>query len=99
LANIKQFCNSDQARRELKASTLERLAQATAFVEIALERVLENQHDEAFCGSVAFSYMMLTATTSAAAPFGGMKNSGLGREGAQEGIEEYLETKLAGFAL
>jgi len=37
--------------------------------------------------------------TSAAAPFGGMKNSGMGREGAREGIEEYLETKLAGFAL
>jgi succinate-semialdehyde dehydrogenase/glutarate-semialdehyde dehydrogenase len=27
------------------------------------------------------------------APFGGVKASGLGREGAQEGIEEYLETK------
>jgi len=27
------------------------------------------------------------------APFGGMKQSGLGREGAQCGIEEYLETK------
>lgn len=37
--------------------------------------------------------------TSAAAPFGGMKNSGLGREGAEEGIEEYLETKLGGFAI
>ncbi|WP_029654319.1 NAD-dependent succinate-semialdehyde dehydrogenase [Marinobacter daepoensis] len=37
--------------------------------------------------------------TSAAAPFGGMKNSGLGREGAQEGIDEYLETKLGGFAI
>ncbi|MEM6662877.1 MAG: NAD-dependent succinate-semialdehyde dehydrogenase [Pseudomonadota bacterium] len=37
--------------------------------------------------------------TSAAAPFGGMKESGLGREGAREGISEYLETKLAGFAL
>lgn len=37
--------------------------------------------------------------TSAAAPFGGMKNSGLGREGAAEGIEEYLETKLGGFAI
>jgi alkylation response protein AidB-like acyl-CoA dehydrogenase len=65
LSDIKQFCNSDRTQRELKASTLERLAQATAFVEIALERVLENQHDEAFCGSVAFSYMMLTATTNA----------------------------------
>ncbi|GGF20532.1 NAD-dependent succinate-semialdehyde dehydrogenase [Aliidongia dinghuensis] len=27
------------------------------------------------------------------APFGGIKQSGLGREGAQAGIEEYLETK------
>jgi len=34
--------------------------------------------------------------TSAAAPFGGMKESGLGREGGQEGIVEYLETKLIG---
>jgi succinate-semialdehyde dehydrogenase/glutarate-semialdehyde dehydrogenase len=37
--------------------------------------------------------------TSAAAPFGGMKESGLGREGAIEGIAEYLETKLGGFSL
>ncbi|HVB04950.1 MAG TPA: NAD-dependent succinate-semialdehyde dehydrogenase [Acidimicrobiales bacterium] len=28
-----------------------------------------------------------------AAPFGGMKQSGLGREGGHEGMEEYLETK------
>ena len=32
--------------------------------------------------------------TSAAAPFGGIKESGIGREGASEGIHEYLETKL-----
>lgn len=31
--------------------------------------------------------------SSAQAPFGGMKESGLGREGGIEGIEEYLETK------
>lgn len=37
--------------------------------------------------------------TSAAAPFGGMKESGLGREGAREGIMEYLETKLGGFSV
>ena len=29
-----------------------------------------------------------------AMPFGGIKQSGLGREGAQEGLEEYLETKF-----
>ncbi len=37
--------------------------------------------------------------TSAAAPFGGMKESGLGREGAREGLMEYMETKLAGFSV
>lgn len=31
-----------------------------------------------------------------AAPFGGVKQSGLGREGAEEGIEEFLETKYIG---
>lgn len=37
--------------------------------------------------------------TSAAAPFGGMKDSGLGREGAREGLAEYMETKLGGFSI
>ena len=37
--------------------------------------------------------------TSAAAPFGGIKESGIGREGASEGIYEYLETKLGGFSI
>jgi succinate-semialdehyde dehydrogenase/glutarate-semialdehyde dehydrogenase len=31
--------------------------------------------------------------SNAAAPFGGVKHSGFGREGGTEGIEEYLETK------
>jgi succinate-semialdehyde dehydrogenase / glutarate-semialdehyde dehydrogenase len=30
---------------------------------------------------------------SNAAPFGGVKHSGFGREGGPESIEEYLETK------
>ena len=33
------------------------------------------------------------AFATAVAPFGGVKLSGLGREGGQDGIEEYLETK------
>jgi len=31
--------------------------------------------------------------SNAAAPFGGVKQSGFGREGGPEGIQEYLETK------
>ncbi|SNT08741.1 NAD-dependent succinate-semialdehyde dehydrogenase [Rhodococcoides kyotonense] len=33
------------------------------------------------------------AISDAAAPFGGVKESGFGREGGSEGIDEYLETK------
>ncbi|MCY7753012.1 succinate-semialdehyde dehydrogenase [Bacillus haynesii] len=33
------------------------------------------------------------------APFGGMKESGIGREGGQEGIEPYLETKYLSIGL
>ncbi len=34
-----------------------------------------------------------------AAPFGGVKQSGLGREGSHEGLDEYLETKYVGITL
>jgi succinate-semialdehyde dehydrogenase/glutarate-semialdehyde dehydrogenase len=32
------------------------------------------------------------------APFGGVKQSGLGREGSKHGIEEYLEVKYLAMA-
>jgi len=34
--------------------------------------------------------------SNAAAPFGGIKHSGLGREGGPEGIAEYLDTLYIG---
>ncbi|KRE98029.1 NAD-dependent succinate-semialdehyde dehydrogenase [Nocardioides sp. Soil777] len=37
--------------------------------------------------------------TSAAVPFGGVKQSGLGREGAREGLLEYLDTKVCGISM
>jgi succinate-semialdehyde dehydrogenase/glutarate-semialdehyde dehydrogenase len=37
--------------------------------------------------------------TSATVAFGGMKDSGIGREGGHEGLGEYLETKVAGISL
>jgi succinate-semialdehyde dehydrogenase / glutarate-semialdehyde dehydrogenase len=37
--------------------------------------------------------------TSASVPFGGIKESGLGREGAREGSLEYLDQKVVGIAL
>lgn len=37
--------------------------------------------------------------SAAQAPFGGMKESGIGREGGHEGMEEYLETKYISLGL
>ncbi|AZB42748.1 NAD-dependent succinate-semialdehyde dehydrogenase [Bacillus sp. FJAT-42376] len=37
--------------------------------------------------------------STAQAPFGGMKESGLGREGGRQGIEEYLEVKYVSLGL
>ncbi|HMD47027.1 MAG TPA: NAD-dependent succinate-semialdehyde dehydrogenase [Acidimicrobiales bacterium] len=37
--------------------------------------------------------------TSAAVPFGGIKESGVGREGGREGIGEYLDLKVCGISI
>lgn len=40
-----------------------------------------------------------TALTAAEIPFGGVKESGLGREGGHEGLDDYLETKYIALAV
>ena len=53
------------------------------------EKIIEIAHNLK-CGAVfANAWMALDAVT----PFGGFKNSGLGRENGHLGIENYLETK------
>jgi succinate-semialdehyde dehydrogenase/glutarate-semialdehyde dehydrogenase len=47
------------------------------------------------CGMVGINTGLISTET---APFGGIKQSGLGREGSHEGIEEYLETKYLNLA-
>ena len=47
-------------------------------------------------GMVGFNQGMVS---NAAAPFGGVKQSGFGREGGREGIEEYLDTKYVAMAM
>jgi succinate-semialdehyde dehydrogenase / glutarate-semialdehyde dehydrogenase len=46
------------------------------------------------CGMVGLNRGIVS---DAAAPFGGMKHSGLGREGSELGLQEYLETKYLSF--
>ena len=49
-------------------------------------RVCEGLHT----GMIGLNQGMVS---NAGAPFGGVKQSGIGREGGNEGIDEYLETK------
>ena len=54
-------------------------------------RVIYNLHRRAIeCGNLAINHM--TAST-AETPFGGVKDSGLGREGGVEGLETYTVVK------
>ena len=47
----------------------------------------------------AWSASTRAIVSNPAAPFGGVKQSGFGREGGFEGIDEYLETKYVAVAL
>ena len=70
----------------------------------ASSRTPSPRTSSARCGSPrgwtpAWSASTPGIVSNPAAPFGGVKQSGFGREGGAEGIEEYLETKYVGIAL
>ncbi len=86
VAPVKSFASDDEA-----------IAAANA-TEYGLVAYLFTQDiDRAFSviegletGMIGFNQGIVS---NAGAPFGGVKQSGFGREGGTEGIEEYLETK------
>ncbi len=77
------------------------LANATEYGLVAY--VYTNDNSRVIRMSEALEFGMVGINTgivsNPAAPFGGMKHSGYGREGGFEGIEEYLETKYVGMVI
>ncbi len=86
VAPVKAFAGEDEAVAAANDTELGLVAYLyTSDVKRAL-RVAERLE----VGMVGLNQGMVS---NAAAPFGGIKHSGFGREGGVEGIEEYLETK------
>jgi succinate-semialdehyde dehydrogenase / glutarate-semialdehyde dehydrogenase len=72
-----------------------RLANATEFGLVGYVFTRDTRRGQRMIDLVDTGMMGLNVgvVSNAAAPFGGVKQSGLGREGGREGIYEYLETK------
>ena len=86
VAPVKAFADEDEAIASANDTEFGLVAYVfTRDVKRAL-RVAERLET----GMVGLNQGMVS---NAAAPFGGIKQSGFGREGGPEGIEEYLETK------
>jgi len=92
VAPISTFADDDEAVR---------LANDTEFGLVAY--LFTADLSRALLVSEALEYGMVGVNqgivSNPAAPFGGVKQSGFGREGGFEGIDEYLETKYVGLAL
>ena len=79
------------------------VAQANATEFGLVGYVFTNDQNRMIRVAEAMEFGMIGVNTgivsNPAAPFGGVKQSGFGREGGFEGIDEYLETKYVGIAL
>jgi succinate-semialdehyde dehydrogenase/glutarate-semialdehyde dehydrogenase len=91
VAPISTFATDEEA--VARANDTEYGLAAYAFTQ-DLSRVLKVSEGLEF-GMVGINQGIVS---NPAAPFGGVKHSGFGREGGLEGIEEYLETKYVGIA-
>lgn len=90
VVTVSQFCDLDDAIQR---------ANCTPF-GLAAYGFSENVHTARKLASELHAGMVginRGAISEPAAPFGGIKESGFGREGGSEGIEEYLETKYVAF--
>ncbi|MGE9808707.1 NAD-dependent succinate-semialdehyde dehydrogenase [Janibacter sp. G1551] len=78
-----------------------RLANSTEYGLVAYVFTTDNARVFRVAEALEFGMVGINQgiVSNPAAPFGGVKHSGFGREGGFEGIEEYLETKYVGIAL
>jgi succinate-semialdehyde dehydrogenase/glutarate-semialdehyde dehydrogenase len=88
IAAITRFSDEDEVLRRANASDMGLSAYAFTRSADRARRVVGGLK----AGMVGINSFALAASE---APFGGTNHSGLGREGGSEGIEDYLDTKLA----
>ena len=91
IAAVQRFTSEDEA--VAKANATELGLAGYVFTE-SLDRAL-NVADRLETGLVGINQGV---PSNAAAPFGGVKQSGLGREGSAEGLEEYQEVRFYNIA-
>ena len=88
VAAITSFAEEEEALQRANSSTMGLSAYAFTSSPDRARRAVATLKS----GMVGINSFALAA---AEAPFGGTNHSGLGREGGSEGIDDYLETKLA----
>jgi hypothetical protein len=91
--------STSQPRRSRCAPTARRPANVRAYglASYLYTRDVSRAHRMIDALDVGMTGINTGLISNAAAPFGGVKQSGTGREGGTEGLQEYLETRYAAF--